>query len=105
MNVQPEMVKLAQRLKDEGKSMEIILQALREQRCSPFDSLKVLMQVTGMSLTEAKRVIDTSETWRDHREHFRALDEGASAALADEVREGKGKRSYFFDQDLTDHDP
>jgi len=49
-------------------STESILSFLKESGCSKIDSMRVLMELMGLSLGEAKQVVHLSEAWRDTRD-------------------------------------
>ena len=55
-------------LKEQGAPLEAILVFLRESGISPVETMFTLYSVLGFSLSEGKRVIYESETWRDCRE-------------------------------------
>ena len=46
-----------------GYSLEPTLAALREQGASLIESIKVVREVTGMSLAEAKKAVTDSHAW------------------------------------------
>lgn len=64
-----------------GVDPEKILARLRAEGAGPVESLKALLSVTGMNLTEGKRVLFFSDTWADHRDHFDAAERALEAAI------------------------
>ena len=67
-----------------GYSLDLALTVLREQGASPIDSIKAVREVTGVSLTEAKKLVSGSKTWEDIRDsHARFVDEIADAFESD----------------------
>jgi ribosomal protein L7/L12 len=51
-----------------GGDVEEVLALLRQSGCSKVESIKLLREIAGLGLGEAKRRVHLSETWRDRRE-------------------------------------
>jgi 3-deoxy-D-manno-octulosonic-acid transferase len=62
--VDPAVARSVRNLVDQGAEIETILTFLRENRKGPLESIAILRSVLGTSLTEAKRAVDNSATWR-----------------------------------------
>jgi ribosomal protein L7/L12 len=77
----PDYVSMAHAESAAGADSERILYALRSAGADPIESLKALRAVTGMNLTEAKRVLFFSETWADRRSEFDAAERTLEAAI------------------------
>jgi hypothetical protein len=72
--------------------IEEALAELRRLGFLTLQSILILHQVTGMSLTEGKRIVFSSETWRDlraDREAFEAEVEEAVQHLIDDLEAGR----------------
>ena len=52
---------------DSGSGDEAALQYLRDRGYLQIDSISVMRSVKGLSLMEAKKLIDRSHTWEDQR--------------------------------------
>ena len=61
----PEVVADAQRLATAGADRETILVFLRERGFDKIDSIKTLQVLYGLSIPEAKELIDYSAAWSD----------------------------------------
>ncbi len=48
-------------------TMEEVLSLLRRGGCSKIESIRLLREIAGLGLGEAKRRVHLSETWRDRR--------------------------------------
>jgi DNA-binding transcriptional MerR regulator len=73
-------------LTERGASLEEVLHALRQESSSPLESIKAIRALTGISLRQAKDMIDQSRTWEDIGPRV----EHAHRLLADDLeREGK----------------
>jgi hypothetical protein len=55
----------AERLTKSGADHEIVLGFLRERGFNKLDSIKALINATGMSLDEAKNSVHHSRAWQD----------------------------------------
>ncbi len=86
----------ARELLKQGEAVEVVLAFVRKAGASPIDSIKVLMDVTGVPLAEAKHTVHFSEAWRDMRDdheefHERVIQAAGASGLAIEekpVKEG-----------------
>jgi hypothetical protein len=56
----------AQRLRQEGKDLEYVLQVLRDRGASIMESVKIVRLVESIHLGAAKEIIDASVTWADY---------------------------------------
>jgi ribosomal protein L7/L12 len=59
------LIALGRRMRSDGKTIEQVLAVLRAESLSIIDSIRVIRELTGMSLREAKQVIHNSATWMD----------------------------------------
>ena len=75
------MVNIAKTMLAAGAPMEAVLRRLRSESQSVIETANTIRAATGMSLREAKLLIDGSESWADQREAFRAIDAGALDAI------------------------
>ena len=67
-----------------GDTVESALAKLRQSEgAHPVAAIKALRAVTGVSLAEAKQIIDASPSWRQAMLANRSLHEEAIAALID----------------------
>jgi hypothetical protein len=55
----------AKRLISSGADHEIVLGFLRERGFNKLDSIKALINATGMSLNDAKSIVHHSRAWQD----------------------------------------
>ena len=63
-----------------GMKQTALIQRMRDLGLNQFDSIKLLRQLTHISLGQAKEAVHYSETWADCREANDALHEAAFAA-------------------------
>jgi ribosomal protein L7/L12 len=80
---------LARDMKEQGIEREKILARLRASGATIIDSLKVIRQIESVSLTEAKNIVDSSETWADKR----AANERVRRALIQALEEEGAEQS------------
>ena len=73
----------ANRLQSEGVSFHDALPTLRLLSPSVIDSIKAGRDAYGLSLSDSKFLVHSSDTWADCRETFDQLHDGAEA-IADE---------------------
>lgn len=73
-----------QNMISEGRSVEEVLSRLRRDGHSRIESIKVLMTLQDCSLTEAKRAVHASDTWKNAREDAEAVHESLIEHLDDE---------------------
>jgi ribosomal protein L7/L12 len=71
----------ARRMRSIGADTDDVLAFLREKGCYKLQSIKVLREVEGISLGEAKERVHLSRTWADTREADDKLHEVAERAL------------------------
>jgi ribosomal protein L7/L12 len=73
----------ARQMRAMGRDDEAILSFLREGGCSILESIKIIRELKGGSLAEAKRVVHLSQTWADARQAYDQLhDSLETAAMA-----------------------
>ena len=77
----PEIVADAHRLAAAGADRETILVFLRDKGFNKIDSIKTLRGLYGLSMPEAKDLIDHSAAWSDRFEYDMELRETAWRAL------------------------
>ena len=53
-----------------GRRAEDVLESWRENGLSILHSIQCLVHITAMTLSQAKEVVHTSETWSDMRPAF-----------------------------------
>jgi len=56
----PDYATLLQEALPQGNPLDFVLAALREQGASKVESIKAVHNVMGLSLTEAKRLVDSA---------------------------------------------
>ncbi len=69
----------AQRLFEAGVDQEIVIGVLCKRGLSKIDSIKLMSELTGMPLLEAKNVVHNSRAWQ----HTFARDESFQRQLAE----------------------
>jgi hypothetical protein len=79
----PDVIADARRLAEVGADREMILVFLRERGFDKIDSIKALEALYGLSISEAKELIDYSVAWSDQLERDMRLWETALRALRD----------------------
>ena len=77
----PEVVADARRLATVGADRETILVFLRDRKFNKIDSIKVMRALYGLSMPEAKDLVDHSAAWSDRFYSDMQLRETASKAL------------------------
>lgn len=97
----PDLVALAREMVGRGEHLEDVLEALRERSSSIIDSMKVVRDVMGLPMHEAKSVVHNSRAWSDLRDEHGEFHERAEASV-----EGQAKRrpdgSFRVEVDLRD---
>jgi hypothetical protein len=73
----------------EGVSISEIISYLREQRVTIIDSIKVVRELYGMPLRQAKSIVSEHASWRDVAEAGDTLHEELEAAIQQETNESK----------------
>lgn len=61
------LIELARRVEDRGGSTDDILSAIRDAGATPVQSMKVLCDIRGIGVGEAKRVVWDSPVWAERR--------------------------------------
>jgi len=79
----PLLLAVALRLHNAGEGREAVLRGLRGAGASVIDSLKVVRQVYGISLEEAKPLVHLSDAWADLRQAHDELHRSILEALED----------------------
>ena len=69
----------------ETHDVDAVLQYLRGQGYSKFDSIKALRELLGLSLGDAKRIVSLSPVWRDSLEESRRLHDSLISLLQAEA--------------------
>ena len=86
----PELVKIGREMLDAGKSTEEILAALRACSPSVIQSMKVMRDLLGVQMDEAKLLVHHSRTWSDMRDVFSEVHEIAEEEYGSVSEEGVG---------------
>jgi len=74
------MVDAAKKLSIDGSSSEEILVFLRRQGCSKVEAIKILVELEGVPLSEAKRRVHCSRAWADTRQRDEEFHESIDRA-------------------------
>lgn len=53
---------------DDDQTIEETFQELRRKGLSRLEAVRVILDILDVSLTEAKRILATTDTWREARE-------------------------------------
>jgi hypothetical protein len=95
----PEMLAEARRMLKEGSDLDEILRALRQRCPSIIQSIKVVRDLKGMPLGEAKELVHNSEAWSDVADSHSELHDRAASQY-----EGQAKQqldgSYSVEIDI-----
>ena len=101
----PETIADANRLLLAGAAQETILVFLREKGFNKIDSIKTIRTLYGLSMPEAKELIDHSAAWSDRFYSDKQLRETAMQALRDIAAENANDpnelKIEFLEQDET----
>jgi ribosomal protein L7/L12 len=79
----PRLLEIATELKRQGTPPEEILISLRDEGSTIIESIKVMRELHGLSLGDAKDFVHVSRAWADRRELHDAVHERAIEAVAD----------------------
>jgi hypothetical protein len=79
----PDVVADARRLEAVGADRETILVFLRDRGLNKIDSIKTIRGLYGLSMPEAKDLIDQSAAWSDRFDHDMEFRKTAIKALRD----------------------
>lgn len=79
----PQVVADARRLAEAGTDREMILVFLREKGFNKIDSIKTVRVLYGLTMPEAKELIDYSKAWSDRFDSDMRFRETAMQALRD----------------------
>ena len=71
----------ARTLAAQGAEIEKLLRFFRENGATPIDSIKMLRDVKGLSLADAKQTLHYSITWADLRGESERLHEALETSL------------------------
>ena len=101
------LVALARKCQRQGDDPEQILAALRDRSATIIECMKVMIDVMGLSLREAKRLVHFSNAWADLREAHEAVHQLATEALLEASSEmAAGEDGQLrLRVDLTTEDP
>ena len=95
----PEVVADASRLAAVGADRETILVFLRDRGFNKIDSIKTIRGLYGLSMPEAKDLIDHSAAWSDRFDHDMEFRETAIRALRDlAASKDPGLPKIIFDE-------
>lgn len=89
-----ELLALARRMEAEGRGTEEVLEAFRARSASIVESMKVMRELKGISLGEAKDLVHYSETWRDLAPAHSHIHEQLIAGLREELPMSEDDGSY-----------
>ena len=64
-----------------GADTESLLSMMRRSGCTKVESIKRLMQLTGIPLPQAKAVVHDSDSWKDLRESHDEFQEQLTNSL------------------------
>ena len=92
----PRVVDDAHRLAQAGASREMILLFLRENGFNKIDSIKTIRTLYGLTMQDAKEVVDNSDAWSDRFYADQKLHETAMQALQDMVAENPDEIQIKF---------
>lgn len=73
----------ARRMHDSGKPIEEILRSLRLRGATKAESMRLPIELSGLTSEEAKLAVRWSDTWQD----VRAADEEVHATIEDAVKQ------------------
>lgn len=89
---QDSLIREGMRMREGGVSIEEMLQFFRNNGASKVQSISMLAQVAGLSVSEAKSLVHTSSAWADVRDdHDRFLDD-FEAAAEESLDSGQGDK-------------
>lgn len=71
---QNERVAFAMRQLEEGRSVDEVLAALRNDGCSMGESTLILADARRIDMDEARELVIESESWRDYRASSKSLE-------------------------------
>jgi hypothetical protein len=94
-----EQIAEAQRLKLEGRTTDEIVSAIRTLGATKLDSVRILVEIVGLRLLDAKRVVHESPVWADRHyidEHF--LDAELLVLETVEFSNGRGLAAFLAEQ-------
>jgi hypothetical protein len=80
----------ARDLLDDEHDLEQALRFLRAGGFGMLDSIKAIMELTGVPLGEAKRLVHTSAAWADQRAEHDALHRALAEVVDDPEGKGQG---------------
>ena len=79
----PEVIADARRLAEAGADCETVLVFLRDRKFDKIDSIKTIMPLYDLSMSEAKDLVDHSAAWSDRFESDMKFRETAIRVLRD----------------------
>jgi uncharacterized protein YPO0396 len=77
-----QLIAECKKLSDNGADFEGLIAYLRSAGCWKIDSIAILRETLGISLSDAKQLVHRSSTWRDLRGQDDALHDEIIDALA-----------------------
>ncbi len=81
----PQVLAEAERLALEGADREVVLTFLRGKGFGKIDTINTVRRLHGLSMQDAKKLIDESETWSDRFQQDADFHELAERALRQEI--------------------
>ncbi len=72
-----------------GDELEVVLLGLRKRGANKIDSIRIMRQALGISVPQAKSLIDRSDTWADRYSRDQAFHQHARTALSRLAEESK----------------
>jgi hypothetical protein len=84
----PDLVRVGREMMNDGKNIEEILTALRAYSPSVIQSMKVMRDLLGIPMDEAKLLVHRSRTWSDMRDVFSEVHEIAENEYRNVSQEG-----------------
>lgn len=59
--------------KNNNENLELALSKLKEQGCSQIDTVKILMKMTNLSLSDADTIVLNSTAWKEEKDYTQKL--------------------------------
>jgi ribosomal protein L7/L12 len=87
-----DVVAPAREMLSNGHDIEAVVASLKQRGCSILESIKVVREITGSSLGDAKRVVHFSQAWAELRGAHENLHATLEATVAQEetISTGRG---------------
>jgi ribosomal protein L7/L12 len=87
------LLHLAAGLDRDGRDLDSVLRALRDKGANVIDSIRVMRELKGWPLAQAKDIVHSSAAWSDLRDFH------------DELHAAHVEANAQIEPDETDHDP